>query len=68
MINIYHPGEMRAANPEGWAQLHADANLIGENREAIKACRAALARSGKAQRCSVTLAAAPTPSPRPSQN
>jgi hypothetical protein len=50
---------MRTANPQGWAQLTADANLISENREAVAACRAALARTGKVQRCSVALAPAP---------
>ena len=50
---------MRTANPQGWAQLTADANLISENREAVAACRAALARTGKVQRCSVPLTPAP---------
>jgi ElaB/YqjD/DUF883 family membrane-anchored ribosome-binding protein len=49
---------MRAANPQGWAQLTSDANLISQNREAIDGCRAALVRTGKAQPCSVTLAPA----------
>lgn len=50
---------MRAANAEGWAQLAADAALVSENREAVAACRAALARSGKAQRCFLALNPAP---------
>ncbi|MCR5879994.1 DUF6118 family protein [Phenylobacterium sp. J367] len=50
---------MRAANAEGWAQLAADTTLVSDNREAVAACRAALARSGKAQRCSLTLNPAP---------
>ncbi|MGA0608582.1 DUF6118 family protein [Phenylobacterium sp. VNQ135] len=52
---------MRAANPQGWAQLTADTALVSENREAVAACRAALARSGKAQRCSLALNPAPSP-------
>lgn len=50
---------MHAANPQGWAQLTTDANLVSENREAIAACRKELVRTGKAQRCSVTLTPAP---------
>lgn len=50
---------MRAANPQGWDQLAADTALLSENRETVAACRAALARSGKAQRCSFTLNPAP---------
>jgi ElaB/YqjD/DUF883 family membrane-anchored ribosome-binding protein len=53
---------MNAANPERWAQLTADANLIEGNREAITACRAALAQSGKIQHCSVAMAPANAPS------
>jgi hypothetical protein len=47
---------MRAGNPVGWAWLDADAQFVGVNREAIDACRAATARSGKTQHCTVTLA------------
>jgi hypothetical protein len=47
---------MRAANPAGWARLDADTQLVSDNREAIDACRAAAARSGKTQHCTVTLA------------
>jgi hypothetical protein len=47
---------MRAGNPVGWARLDADAQFVGDNHEAIDACRAAMARSGKTQHCMVTLA------------
>ena len=50
---------MHTANPQGWVQLTADANLVSENREAIAACRKELVRTRKAQRCSVTLTPAP---------
>jgi hypothetical protein len=53
---------MNAANPERWRQLTTDANLIDANREAITACRAALAQSGKIQHCAVTMAPANAPS------
>jgi hypothetical protein len=51
---------MRAGNPAGRAQLDADTRLVSDNREAVEACRAALAKTGKAQRCVVNLAP-PTP-------
>jgi hypothetical protein len=50
---------MRAANPQGWDRFVADSQLAIDNREAVDACRAAMARSGKTQHCTVTLA--PTP-------
>jgi hypothetical protein len=46
---------MKAGNPAGWARLDADTRLIADYREAVDACRAALARSGKEQTCRVTL-------------
>jgi ElaB/YqjD/DUF883 family membrane-anchored ribosome-binding protein len=58
---------MAAANPERWAQLTTDASLIEENREAITACRAALAQSGKIQHCSITMAPANAPSQTPAR-
>lgn len=47
---------MRAGNPAGWAQLDADTRLVSDNREAVEACRASPAKTGKAQQCVVTLA------------
>ncbi len=52
---------MRAGNPAGWARLAADSQLVSDNREAVDACRTALARTGKTQQCSLTLA--PTKAP-----
>ncbi|MBV9510438.1 MAG: hypothetical protein JO303_09175 [Caulobacteraceae bacterium] len=46
---------MQAANPQGWDRLVADSQLVSDNREAIDACRAALARTGKVQYCGLTL-------------
>lgn len=50
---------MKAANPSAWDRFVADAQLASDNRETIDACRAAVARTEKAQRCAVTLAAPP---------
>jgi hypothetical protein len=47
---------MRAGNPAGWTRLAADTQLISDNREAVDACRAMMARTGKTQHCSLTLA------------
>lgn len=52
---------MRAGNPAGWTRLDGDTQLISDNRETIDACRAAAARSGKTQHCTVTLAPPPNP-------
>lgn len=49
-------GLMAAANPPAWTRLNADLQLIADNREAVDACRAALAKSGRVQRCVVALA------------
>lgn len=46
---------MRSGNPQAWAHYVADRKLADDNREAIDACRTALARTGKSQRCVVTL-------------
>jgi hypothetical protein len=46
---------MQAANPEGWHRFVADTQLASDNCDAIDACRAAVARSGKPQHCTVTL-------------
>ncbi len=46
---------MRRANPQAWRRFSADAAAMSDNREAIDACRAALVRTGKSQRCVVTL-------------
>lgn len=47
---------MRRGNPQAWGRFSADAAAMSDNREAIDTCRAALVRTGKSQRCVVTLA------------
>lgn len=57
---------MRAVNPVGWAQLSADTQLVSDNRQAVDACRAAAARTGKLQHCQVVLSSpADRPDPAP---
>jgi Family of unknown function (DUF6118) len=56
---------MRAANPQGWAQIVADTALVRENQEAINACRTTLARTSKTQHCAVTLILMPPAKPPP---
>jgi len=46
---------MRRDNPQAWNRFSTDAAAMHDNREAIDACRAALVRTGKSQRCVVTL-------------
>lgn len=46
---------MRAANPAGWDRLAADAHLVDDNREVIVPCRIEAGRTGKTQRCTVTI-------------
>ena len=49
---------MRSGNPDGWAQLTADANLVSANREKITDCRTAAAKEKKEEHCTITV---PTP-------
>ena len=49
---------MKAYNPDGWAQLAADGNLVSANRDKIWECRAAAAKAKKEQRCTITVQAA----------
>jgi hypothetical protein len=46
---------MQAGNPDGWAQLTADANLADANREKIKACQDEATKTKKDQRCTITM-------------
>ena len=46
---------MRSGNPDGWAQLTADANLVSANREKITDCRTAATKAKKAQHCAITV-------------
>ena len=46
---------MKAANPAGWDRVVADTRLADDNRDALDACWAAVAESGKTQRCMLTM-------------
>jgi hypothetical protein len=46
---------MRTADPAAWNGLAAASTLSRTNTEALEACRKAAARTGKAQRCVVTV-------------
>ena len=48
---------MKAGNPDGWARLAADADLVSANREKITDCRTAAAKAKKEQRCAITVPA-----------
>jgi hypothetical protein len=48
---------MKAGNPDGWAQLAADVNLVSANRKKIADCRAVAAKEKREQRCPVTVLA-----------
>lgn len=48
---------MKAANPDGWAQLVADANLANANRDKIVACQTAAAKAKKEEHCIITVQA-----------
>jgi hypothetical protein len=47
---------MHAGSPEGWREFVWAANLARANAEAIRACREAAAKAGKAQKCAITAA------------
>jgi len=46
---------MKDDNPDGWARLAADADLVSANREKITDCRTAAAKAKKEQRCAITV-------------
>ena len=50
---------MRSASPQSWARLAQAAELERANRKALDDCREAVAKTGKAQRCAITLTALP---------
>ena len=50
---------MKAGNPDGWAQLTADADLVSANRDKITDCRTAAAKAKKEQRCTIAVKANP---------
>ena len=55
---------MRTANPQAWARLSQDAELLKDNQDAMDVCRAALARTGESQHCVVTLTPPQTADPK----
>jgi Family of unknown function (DUF6118) len=50
---------MQTANPPGWAQLAQASEIEQANRTALGVCRAAAVRTGRPQRCSISLTAPP---------
>ncbi|HKU64652.1 MAG TPA: DUF6118 family protein, partial [Rhizomicrobium sp.] len=48
---------MRSGNPDGWAQLTADANLVSSNRDKITECQKTAAAAKRDQRCAITVKA-----------
>lgn len=48
---------MRTGNPDGWAQLAADADLVSANRDKITDCRTAAAKAKKDERCAIIVSA-----------
>ncbi|WP_310540813.1 DUF6118 family protein [Phenylobacterium sp.] len=50
---------MQSASPQGWARLVQASEIEQGNRTALEVCRTAAARTGKPQRCSISLAASP---------
>jgi hypothetical protein len=46
---------MKAGNPDGWAQLTADANLVSANRDKITDCQKDAAKAKKEERCTITV-------------
>ena len=55
----WHAGSslMADASPEGWNEIVAAINLARANDTVLKACRAAAQKTGKEQRCAVTVPA-----------
>ena len=46
---------MQSGNPNGWAQLTADANLVSSNRDKITECQKAAAAAKRDQRCTISI-------------
>ena len=51
---------MKAGNPDGWARLTADADLVSANRDKITDCRTAATKAKKEERCSITVTTPPS--------
>jgi hypothetical protein len=58
-LDRWHAGGrlMRSSDPEEWSNLTAAANVERENRAALTECWASANRTGKSQRCAVTVKA-----------
>ncbi|OYX59716.1 MAG: hypothetical protein B7Y89_17770 [Novosphingobium sp. 32-60-15] len=56
---------MRTADPTSWNGLAAASSLWRANADVLEGCARSAARTGKAQRCAVTLG--PPPAPKPGQ-
>lgn len=54
---------MQAADPEKWRELAAASPLWNDNGATLEGCARSAARTGKAQRCTVTLAPPTAPNP-----
>ncbi len=48
---------MRSTNPEGWASLASEMNLVEPNHAALASCREAAARLKKSQSCAIVVPA-----------
>ncbi|MBW0151473.1 MAG: hypothetical protein KXJ53_09700 [Phenylobacterium sp.] len=59
---------MRTTDPEKWNGLAAASQLWTDNRATLEGCARSAARSGKAQRCTVMLAAPIAPNPGPAKD
>lgn len=47
---------MQAANLSGWNRIATDTQFVSDNQDALDACRATAAKTGKAQHCAVAVA------------
>lgn len=50
---------MQSDSPQGWAQVTEGAKLERENRPALEECWRAAQKAGRAQRCTISVAAGP---------
>jgi hypothetical protein len=48
---------LNGADPNRWAQIVADSNLIEANRDKVTACQKAAAAAKKDERCTITVQA-----------
>ncbi|WP_438852450.1 DUF6118 family protein [Brevundimonas nasdae] len=57
---------MRTGNPPGWSRFVEDTKLVSDNQEAVETCRHTATRTGKDQRCTITVSG-PETAPQPQQ-